>query len=131
REVQALGFPLLIGQDLPALDRRSARGDGPSVRLTRGQIPATYPAVERMRGGPEPEISATRPVGGIMTRAQPVATRVRDLVETIAASRKAHVGKQVLFGVALVVRRRGGAARDPAGRRGPHLDSEPVERETS
>src|SRR5256885_5411440 len=79
REVQALEFPLLIGQDLLGLDHRSARGDGPSVRLPRGQIPATHPAVERMRGGPEPEISATRPVGGIMTRAPPVATRIGHL----------------------------------------------------
>src|SRR5438046_4625810 len=49
REVQALEFTLLIGQDLLGLDHRSARGDGPSVRLPRGQIPTTHPAVERMR----------------------------------------------------------------------------------
>src|SRR5256886_10633090 len=99
--------------------------DGAAIRLPPGQIPAAHPPVERVRRGPEPPIGATRPVGGVMARAAPVATRVRDLVELIAASRKAHVGKQVLLGVALVVRHRGGAARDPAGEGSPLLDAEP------
>src|SRR5712692_2935744 len=60
REIQALQFPLLLGQDLLGLDRRSARGDGPSVRLPRGQIPATHLSIEGMRGRPEPEIRANR-----------------------------------------------------------------------
>src|SRR6267378_2532854 len=62
REVQALQFPLLFGQNLLGLDRRQSGAYRTSVALPGRPIPATHPAVERMRGRPESEIGATRPV---------------------------------------------------------------------
>src|SRR5436190_19079298 len=67
REVQALQFPLLLGQDLLGVDHRSARGGGPSVRLPPGEIPATHPDAERISGGARRAIRAERPEGGIET----------------------------------------------------------------
>src|SRR5438034_464626 len=110
REVQALEFPLLLGQDLLGVDRRQPGGHRAPIGLPRRQIPATHPAVEGMRRGAEPEIGATRPVGGIMTRAEPVATRVRHLVEMIAGRREPRVSTQVFVRVSLVV----GGGRDTA-----------------
>src|SRR6266699_1092377 len=81
REIQPLQLPLLLGQDLLGFHGRQSGGDGAAIRLPPGQIPAAHPPVERVRGGPEPQIGATRPVGGVMARAEPVTTRVRDLVE--------------------------------------------------
>src|SRR6266853_749358 len=103
REIEALQLPLLLGQDFLVLDRRQSGGDCAAIGLPRGQIPATHPAVEGMRGGPEPEIRATRPVGGVMTRAKPVATRAGHLVEVIAGRREPYVSTQVFFRVSLVV----------------------------
>src|SRR5947208_16176440 len=102
REVQALQFPLLLGQDLLGVDRRQPGGQRASIGFPRRQIPATRPAVERMRGGAEPVISATRPVGGIMTRAEPVATRVGHLAEMIAAERSPAVMSEGFVPVSLV-----------------------------
>src|SRR6267378_8691417 len=62
REIEALQVPLLFGQDLLGLDRRQAGGHRKPIALPRAQIPATYPAVERMRGRPEPQIGTARPV---------------------------------------------------------------------
>src|SRR5882762_1532922 len=70
REIEALQFPLLFGQDLLGLDRRQPGGHGPPIRLPRGEIPATYPAVERMRGRPEPQIGPTRPVSRVVARSE-------------------------------------------------------------
>ena len=63
REIQALQFPLLVGQDLFGFDRGLARSDGAAIALPPGEIPATRPAIERMGGGAEPEVGVTRPVG--------------------------------------------------------------------
>src|SRR5713226_2227392 len=103
REVQALQFPLLLGQDLLRLDRRQSGAYRASVALPRRPIPATHPAVERMRGRPEAEIRATRPVGRVRPSAAAVACGIRDLIEMIAAIRKPHVSKQVLLRVSLVI----------------------------
>src|SRR6266702_2966038 len=45
REVQALEFPLLLGQDFLGLDRRQPGDDRAPIGLPCGQIPATHPAV--------------------------------------------------------------------------------------
>src|SRR3979490_1232576 len=66
REVQALQFPLLVGQDLFGLDRRLAGGESAPIALPRGQIPATHPAVERMGGGTEAQVGEPRPVGRVV-----------------------------------------------------------------
>src|SRR5439155_3713879 len=62
REIQALQFPLFLGQALLGLDRRLSCRDGAPVGFPRREIPASRLAVERMRGGPEPKIGAPRPV---------------------------------------------------------------------
>src|SRR6267378_4345253 len=66
REIEALQFPLLFGQDLLGRDRRQAGGHRKPIALPRARIPATYPAVERMRGGPEPQIGTARPVSRVV-----------------------------------------------------------------
>src|SRR6266404_1546804 len=66
REIEALQFPLLFGQDLLGLDRRQPGGHGAPIGRPRGEIPATYPAVERMRGRPEPQIGTARPVSRVV-----------------------------------------------------------------
>src|SRR5437667_478960 len=88
REIQALQFPLLLGEDLLGLDRREAGDDRAPIGLPCGHIPTTHPAVERMRGGPEAQIGATRPVGRVVACAGAVALGVRDFGKPIAASRK-------------------------------------------
>src|SRR2546425_6723947 len=127
REVQALRFPLLLRQSLLDLDRQQTGAYRASVALPRRSIPATHPAVERMRGRPESEIRATRPVGRVMSRAAAVACGIRDLIEMIAAIRKPHVSKQVLLRVSLVISGGRGAARDPTGERGAFLDGEAIQ----
>src|SRR5439155_27353674 len=82
-----------------------------------------------MRRGAEPQIGATRPVGGIMTGAVAIARRVRDFVEVIAVSRKPYVSKEGFFRVSLVVGGGRRTAGDPAGERGWLLGVEPVGRE--
>src|SRR6267378_3643053 len=131
REIEALQFPLVLGQDFLGVDRRQSGPGGAPIGLPRGQIPATHPAVERMRRGTEAQIGATRPVGRVVARAVAVAFGVRDLVEAVAVASEPLVRVQVLLRIALVVGRRGGAARDPAGQRGPFLDGEPIEGEVS
>src|SRR6267143_2493263 len=110
REVQALQFRLRVGQNLLGLDRRQSGAYRAPIALPRRPIPATHPTVERMRGRPESEIRATRPVGRVMSRAAAVACGIRDLIEVIAISRKPHVSKQVLLRVSLVISGGRGAA---------------------
>src|SRR2546425_715301 len=94
REVQALQFPLLLRQSLLDFDRQQSSAYRASVALPCRSIPATHPAVERMRGRPESQIRATRPVGRVMSRPAAVACGIRDLIEMIAVRRKPHVSKR-------------------------------------
>src|SRR5712692_5666851 len=129
REVQALQFPLLLRQSLLDFDCRQSGAYRASVALPGRPIPATHPAVERMRGRPESQIRATRPVGRVMPRAAAVACGIRDLIEMIAAIRKPHVSKQVLRRVSLVSIVGRCTAVDPTGERGAFFDGEPVQRQ--
>src|SRR5947199_1080377 len=129
RQVDALQFPLLGREDLLALDRGAARGDGPGVCRPRRDIPAPRAAIVAVGRGAEPDVGATRPVRRVVAGAEAVATGVRDLVKTIAASRKPRVRQQILFCIAVLFRSNDGAARDPAGEGRPLLHCEPVQRQ--